>query len=169
MRIVCVLLMVCMSLMNKEIDMPNAMKDDVAVKTPVRDVPAWSGKIGGGSNNKGSSFTDAVVSSVAAANTNGGGQWLNIDNKPAPQPAYVRPTAPTPPAWMKPVAAVMIKIEDKEGLVEVSYTVDGEVPENANKYSAALELASYLLAYAESILNPEKDEVAVEAEKEITH
>lgn len=73
------------------------------------------------------------------------------------------------------MAAVMIKVEDKEGLVEVSYTVDGEVPENANKYSAALELASYLLAYAESILNPEKHEVAVEAtesnqeEKEITH
>lgn len=67
------------------------------------------------------------------------------------------------------MAAVMIKVEDKEGLVEVSYTVDGEVPENANKYSAALELASYLLVYAESILNPEKDEVAVEAEKEITN
>lgn len=73
------------------------------------------------------------------------------------------------------MAVVMIKVEDKEGLVEVSYTVDGEVPENANKYSAALELASYLLAYADSILNPEKDEVAVEAtesnqeEKEITH
>ena len=67
------------------------------------------------------------------------------------------------------MAAVMIKVEDKEGLVEVSYTVDGEVPENANQYSAALELAAYLLAYAESILNPEKDEVAVEAEKEITH
>ncbi len=73
------------------------------------------------------------------------------------------------------MAAVMIKVEDKEGLVEVSYTVDGEVPENANKYSAALELASYLLAYADSILNPEKYEVAVEAtesnqeEKEITH
>jgi len=105
MRIVCVLLMVCMSLINKEIDMPNAMKDDVAVKAPVRDVPAWSGRIGGGSNNKGSSFTDAVVSSVSAANTNGGGQWLSMDNNPAPQPAYVRPTAPTPPAWMKPVAA----------------------------------------------------------------
>lgn len=69
----------------------------------------------------------------------------------------------------------MIKIEDVEGLVEVSYSVDGEVPDSSNKYSAALELASYLLAYADSILNPEKHEVAVEAtesnqeEKEITH
>lgn len=73
------------------------------------------------------------------------------------------------------MAVVMIKIEDQEGLVEVSYTVDGVVPDSPNKYSAALELASYLLAYADSILNPEKHEVAVEAiesnqeEKEITH
>lgn len=72
------------------------------------------------------------------------------------------------------MAVVMIKIEDKEGLVEVSYVVDGEVPDSPSKYSASLELASYLLAYADSILNPEKHEVAVEAEvkeeeKEITH
>ena len=61
------------------------------------------------------------------------------------------------------MAAVMIKIEDVEGLVEVSYTVDGAIPESSNKYSAALELASYLLAYADSILNP--DDLAVEGEE----
>lgn len=61
------------------------------------------------------------------------------------------------------MAAVMIKIEDVEGLVEVSYTVDGAVPESSNKYSAALELASYLLAYADSILNP--DDLAVDGEE----
>ena len=60
------------------------------------------------------------------------------------------------------MAVVMIKIEDVEGLVEVSYTVDGVVPDSPSKYSASLELASYLLAYADSILNPEKHEVAVE-------
>lgn len=58
------------------------------------------------------------------------------------------------------MAVVMIKIEDVEGLVEVSYTVDGAVPDSSNKYSAALELASYLLAYADSILNP--DDLAVD-------
>jgi len=58
------------------------------------------------------------------------------------------------------VAVVMIKIEDVEGLVEVSYTVDGVVPDSPSKYSASLELASYLLAYADSILNP--DDLAVE-------
>jgi len=41
----------------------------------------------------------AVPSAIAAANTQGGGQWFSMDNEPAPQPAFVNPQVPVP-AWM---------------------------------------------------------------------
>jgi hypothetical protein len=115
------LLMVVMSYQVKEIDMARLMDEDV--RNPAKPlVPAWAGKgaregkspvlktaggFGGmrtGSGNKSKpTFTDALVSSAAAANTNGGGQWLSMDGQPAPQPAYLNPERPKAPAWMRPV------------------------------------------------------------------
>ena len=127
-QVFCILLMVYMGVMNKESSMPNVMKDDVVKKSPV---PAWMGrtdkggrensspvlgtpkgfgiKTGAGVVERKPTFTDALVSSAAAANTNGGGQWLTMDGKPAPQPTYVNPPAPKPqaPSWLKPVAAAI--------------------------------------------------------------
>lgn len=74
---VLILLMVCMGLMNKEIDMPNVMKDDVAVKSAV---PAWMGRAdkGGRENSSPVLGTKGGFGGVKA----GGGVKQNLKGQP---------------------------------------------------------------------------------------